>query len=108
MAIQKQTLEYFEWVDVEKYICDELGIETSQFRDYNEVVGGGYKDLWHVWMTINQDNISNYSYIALYLDDIDNLMEQIAKYGEWVECLRPVLVKLREEIGDSATIYYDW
>ena len=102
------TLEYYNWDQIEQFICESLGIESSQFCDYHKVIGGEYKDLWRVWKTINQDTINNDAYVTMYLDDIDNLMEQIAKYGEWVECLRPVLVKLRDEIGEYPTIYYSW
>ena len=47
--IKKQVLEYYDWDDVERFICDELDIVPAQFRVYHAVVGGDHKDLWHVW-----------------------------------------------------------
>lgn len=107
--IKKQVLEYYDWDDIERFICNELNIVPAQFHDYHEVVGGDYKDLWHVWSTIHYDDIKNGMHTKLYLDDIDFLMKRIIKkFGDWVECLRPILVKLRAEIGESAMIYYHW
>ena len=107
--IKKQVLEYYDWDDVERFICDELDIVPAQFRDYHNVVGGDYKDLWHVWLTMHYEDIKNGSYADLHLDDIDYLMKRIVKeFGDWVECLRPILIKLRAEIGESAMIYYHW
>lgn len=104
-----KTLEYYDWDEIEPFICGSLGIESGQFRDYHFVIGGEYKDLWHVWITINQEIINNDAYVTMYLDDIDDLMETIIdRYGEWVECLRPVLIKLRDEIGEYPMIYYSW
>ena len=106
--IKRQVLECYDWDDVERFICDELNIVPAQFCVYHEVVGGDCKDLWYVWSTIH-DDLKNGGYSALYLDDIDYLMVRIVEeYGDWVECLRPILVKLRAEIGTSAMIYYHW
>lgn len=106
--LKKQILEYYDWDDIERFICNELNIVPAQFCVYHEVVGGDYKDLWHVWSTIN-DVLNNGMCTELRLDDIDYLMKRIIKeFGDWVECLRPILVKLRAEIGESAMIYYHW
>ena len=106
--IKKQVLEYYDWDDVERFICDELNIVPAQFCVYHEVVGGDCKDLWYVWSTIN-DVLNNGMCTERRLDDIDYLMERIVEeFGDWVECLRPIFIKLRAEIGDSAMIYYHW
>ena len=106
--IKKQVLEYYDWDDVERFICDELDIVPAQFCVYHEVVGGDYKDLWHVWSTIH-DVLNNGMCTKLHLNDIDYLMKRIVKeFGDWVECLRPILIKLRAEIGESSMIYYHW
>ena len=105
--IKKQVLEYYDWDDVERFICDELNIFNDQFYEYHHVVGGDHKDLWKVWSTINRENLKDGVYSELYLGDIDHLMTRIVKeYGDWVECLRPILIKLRAEIGESVMIYY--
>ena len=46
----KHTVEYFDWFDIQKEICKEMGIEEQYFRDYHKLIGGEYKDLWHEWL----------------------------------------------------------
>lgn len=105
--IKKQVLEYYDWDDVLRFICVELDIFNDQFYEFHRVVGGDYKDLWCVWTTIHYGDLKNDRYTELYLHDIDHLMTRIVKeYGDWVEYLRPILIKLRAEIGESAMIYY--
>lgn len=57
--MEKRTLEFFVWFDIQKEICKEMGIEEQYFRDYHKLVGGEYKDLWYEWMRYFQDNVSN-------------------------------------------------
>ena len=105
--IKKQVLEYFDWDDVERFICDELNIVPAQFCVYHEVVGGDYKDLWHVWSKIHFDGLIIGRYTELHLGDIDYLMKRIVKeFGDWVNCLRPILIKLRADLGESAMMIY--
>ena len=37
--IKKQVLEYYDWDDVKRFICDELNIFNDQFYVYHNVVG---------------------------------------------------------------------
>lgn len=110
--MRKRTLEYFEWSDVERYICNKLNIDPAQFRDYHKVIGGEYKDLLCVWLSFNPYDISNDSYVTTWLDDdyeMENNFERIIReYGDWVECLRPILIDMREEFGDALLIHYSW
>jgi len=109
--IKVSTLEYIHFNDIEEFICKELGIERKYFRDYHEVIGGKYKDLWHVWMSLNYDNVSNGAYVAIWLDMVlDNLDSErmLREYGDWIECLRKPLEKLQEQLGDSIVVYYSW
>lgn len=48
--MEAKKLTYFEWRDIQKEICSEMGIDVKYFRNYNKLIGGGYKDLWHEWM----------------------------------------------------------
>lgn len=36
-----------------------MNIDEKYFRDYHEVIGGEYKELWHEWMTYFDCNIIN-------------------------------------------------
>lgn len=108
--MEKQTLEYYDWSDVEEFLCEEMGIDQKHFRDYRSVVGGSYKDFWHVWISITDVRNDSYSYV--YLEDIDDIMESIIEeHGDWVEVLRGPLTKLGEVYGDEdkcVMIHYYW
>lgn len=108
--IEAKTLTYYQFDDVQKYICVELGIEMNQFRDYHKVVGGKYKDFWHVWLDLHYGEITNGSYVSLWFDCIpDRLKELESQYGDWILVLVPVLEKLEQEVdSDSIIIHYWW
>lgn len=110
--METQILEYYDWDGVENFLCEAMNFDPQYFRDYHKVAGGGYKDFWHVWLSINYDSINNDNYNTLYLDEysLNLVAEDIQeKYGEWALILVDALKKLREETGkDEITIYYSW
>jgi len=111
-VLQPKTLAYYDWDDVQQFICDELNITNEQFRDYHEVIGGSYKDWWHVWMSIVYDDVSNDSYRTVWFDiliDVLNEKSTLNEYGDWVLALQPILEKLEQQVGDKKMIvYYSW
>ena len=108
--MELQTLEYYDWGDVETFLCETMNFDPKYFRDYHKVVGGHYKDFWHVWLTINYDSINNDTYNIFYLDDksLESVAEEIQEqYGEWALVLIDALKKLREKVGeDDIMIHY--
>lgn len=70
--MEAQTIEYFDWFDIEKEICKEMGIEEQYFRDYHKLVGGEYKDLWHFWLEYF-DSVPNNDTIVF--NDLGETME---------------------------------
>ena len=108
--LKASTLTYYDFNDIEKFICKELEIEQKFFRDYHEIIGGSYKDFWHVWLSLNYDEIENGSYKELYFDTIyDRLSELKESYGEWIMVLEPVLKKIEKQVDDDyITISYYW
>lgn len=101
-------LKYYEWYDVQELICETLNISESDFRDYHKVIGGRNKDLWHLWLDIQ--DVRNDSYIILNLEDIDGLIEYlVTDHGDWAECMRTPLEKLREYCDDDCmVIHHCW
>jgi hypothetical protein len=98
--IPPKTLTYYEWKDVEKYICQKLGIPQEKFRDYNEIMGGEYLDLWYTWLEYNFDTIRNGIILRHYhtwTDDPDPRLIQFNKI-------------LREIFNPDTPIYieYSW
>lgn len=109
--IKVSTLEYVDFNDIEEFICKELGIERKYFRDYHKVIGGDYKDLWHVWLKLVGGDVSNGGYHTIYLDGFMDsyYYEQTLKtHGDWIKCLRKPLEKLQEQLGEDIVVYYSW
>lgn len=110
--LQPKTLSYYDWDDVQQFICDELHIMGDQFRNYHHVIGGKYKDWWHVWMTIVYDDVTNDSYKRVWFDMmVDKLNEEgtLKEYGDWILVLHPILEKLEQQSEDiPMIIHYSW
>ena len=109
--IKVSTLEHVDFNDIEEFICKELGIESKYFRDYHKIIGGKYKDLWHVWMSLNYDNVSNGTYVTVWLSMMQDALDSermLRDYGDWIECLRKPLEKLQDQLGDDIVVYYSW
>lgn len=77
--MEKHTVEYFDWFDIQKEVCKEMGIEEQYFRDYHKLVGGEYKDLWHFWLEYF-DSVPNNDTIVF--NDLGETMENKI---EWVK-----------------------
>ena len=104
--VTKPTIEYMHWDDIEQFICDKLGIPQDKFRDYHDVIGGDYKDWWHVWLTLNYEQITNDSFIKSW-KNVLNWDGARKEYGDWINVLEPALDAL---FGDEESILvcYSW
>lgn len=110
-TIKVSTLKYVDFDDIKEFICKELGIGQGYFRDYHGIIGGAYKDLWHVWQGLVYDNVSNGTYATVWLSMMQDALSSermLHNYGDWIECLRKPLEKLREQLGDDILVYYSW
>ena len=66
MITGKQVTVY-DWFEIQDELCRIMEIPADKFRDYHDVVGGDYKDFWHVCLeTIVPDNMSNDVVITMY------------------------------------------
>ncbi len=76
--MEDKIIKYFEWDDIKKEICFEMDIDEKYFRNYHEIIGGEYKDLWHEWL---------YYFDTVYNDVIthNDLGECIESKLEWVK-----------------------
>jgi hypothetical protein len=59
MKIKEHTMKYHLWFDIQTTICEKMGIDEKYFRDYHEIVGGEYKDLWHIWLEYFESEVTN-------------------------------------------------
>lgn len=76
--MKKHTVEYFDWFDIEKEICEEMGIEEQYFRDYHKLIGGEYKDLWHIWLEYFESIPNNDTIV------FNDLGEEMSSKIEWI------------------------
>lgn len=81
--IKGQIVTVYEWFDIQDEICDVMGIPRDKFRDYHEIVGGDYRDLWHTAMnSVVPDNMSNGTIVTMWdIDDIEWAIERTKE--EW-------------------------
>ena len=122
MTVQGKSIILYDWNDIEKEICKVMGIAEDCFRDYHKVVGGEYKDLWHVALDlIIPDNLSNDTIVYLRPFDykliIDYsegsvLMNYVKGYGEWVipfiEAYQKVILELNGNSDNSVVVEFSW
>ena len=109
--MDKHTLEYYDWFDIQKEICKEMGIEEQYFRDYHKLIGGEYKDLWHEWMKYFQSNVSNDTIVE---NDSQYWESQSSKIGwvkndgkEWLEPFVRTIYKIFDD-NKITHIQYTW
>lgn len=68
--IKSKQIDVYEWSDIQIELCKTIGIENEEFRNYHRVIGGHYKDLWHVCLeTIIPNNMTNDSLVTLFATD---------------------------------------
>ena len=122
MTAQGKSIILYDWNDIEKEICKVMGIAEEHFRDYHKVVGGDYKDLWHVALDlIIPDNLSNDTILYLhpfeYKLTIDHsegsvLMNYVKGYGEWVipfiKAYQKVILELNGNSDNGVVVEFSW
>jgi hypothetical protein len=106
--MESKIVEYFDWDDIEKAICAEMGIAKDDFRDYHRVIGGDYKDLWHEWLA-HFDDVTNDTIKRNDLgENIESKLEWVTRDGkEWLE----PFVRAVYEVWDNYMIEfvrYSW
>lgn len=65
--LTSETIQVYNWFDLEKELCLIMNIPHDKFRDYDKIVGGEYKDLWHVALdTFVPTQMANDSIVKIY------------------------------------------
>lgn len=107
---QSNTVQYYEWKEIERYLCSYIGIEKEYFRDYHKVVGGKYKDFWHVWLAYVNDNVYNNTLTLVWINNDSYMYKRIEeKFGKWAFVLIDAMTDLFDLFEDDYFfIYYEW
>lgn len=67
MIIKPEKMDVYNWNDIVKELCHIMNIPEDKFRDYHEIVGGQYKDFWHVCLeNIIPESMSNRTIVTMY------------------------------------------
>lgn len=116
--LRSKTLKYYEWDEVEVFLCAAMGIAETQFRNYADFhTTNQYQDFWHVWLWLVNESLLNDSYIWTFLPGLgDGTSESeqwlrnqmIERFGVWSLDILPALNKLADEVGEDLVIHYSW
>lgn len=107
--IKGETVTVYNWCDIQNQICDVMGISRDKFRDYHEIVGGDYKDLWHVALnSVVPDNMSNGVVVTMWpLDDIEWVVKRIQE--EWARPFFEAYNTVMQELNDNGVLVsFSW
>ena len=106
--IKGETVTVYEWSDIQDEICDVMGIPRDKFRDYHEIVGGDYKDLWHVAVdSVVPDNMSNGTIVTMW--PIDDIKWVIKSGEEWTRPFFEAYNTVMEELDDNGVLVsFSW
>lgn len=102
----------YDWFDIEKEICLTMGIPDDMFRDYHKIVGGDYKDLWHVAIeSVVPREMKNGTIVSMYsLYDEEEFEATIAGKEKWTEpffrAYRDVMNKLDPDCNGVLVKFY--
>lgn len=60
------------WFDLQDRLCVIMNIPRQNFRSYHEIIGGEYKDFWHVALeTVVPENMANDTIVTMNFDNIE-------------------------------------
>jgi len=105
--IQGENTVVYKWFDIQDAISDKMGIPRNKFRDYHEIVGGDYKDLWHVALnSVVPDNMANGTIVRMYSYDIDFVDVEEWK-GPFFEAYNAVMQEL-DPNDEDVWVSFSW
>ncbi len=107
--IKGETVTVYNWCDIQNEICDVMGISRDKFRDYHEIVGGDYKDLWRTALnSVVPDNMSNGTIVIMWpVDDIKWVIERIQE--EWAMPFFEAYNTVMQELNDNGVLVsFSW
>lgn len=109
--MKPKTIEYYDWFkQVQPELCRLMGIDDEYFRDYHKIVGGDYKDFWHVYLTLFDIKGNDTFYEQFWDGSENNLSSDLveSEYGKWALLLIEALDKLHKEYGEELLIWISW
>ena len=94
--IASEKIDLYDWFEIQAKLCEVMGIDEDNFRGYHKVVGGEYKDFWHVCLeTIVPDNMNN--------DTIDKMFSTKPEWFEGDAAWKNLVLKAWNTVYESLT-----
>ena len=106
--VKGETVTVYSWRDIRNEICDVMGIPRDKFRDYHEIVGGDYKDLWHIALRwVVPENMSNGVIVTMW--PVDDIEWVIKSEEEWTKPFFEAYNAVMEEIDATGVLVrFSW
>lgn len=102
MALTPEIVKVYNWFDIEKELCTIMGIPEDMFRDYHKIVGGHYKDFWHVCLEhIVPESMQNGTTVTLW--SVDEQWLDFEEEDQWKLVVIRAWNKLYETIDETGT-----
>ena len=102
MAVTPRIVKVYNWSDIQDELCRIMGIPEDKFRDYHHVVGGKYKDFWHVCLDhIVPESMQNGTTVTLW--SLDEERFDFEEEDAWKMEVIQAWNKLYEELDESGT-----
>lgn len=111
--IKSKNIVVYDWFDIEQEICSIMAILTNKFRNYHDIVGGDYKDLWHVALkSVVPDSMANDTIVTMFgLESDDEISYFISEHGEWTESFFHAYKKLFDQLDpnfNGVKVNFSW
>jgi hypothetical protein len=106
--MESNTVTYHNWSDIQRAICEEMGMDESYFRNYHKIDGGEYKDLWIIWLDYF-DDVKNDTIVTNDLGEMLEIkVEWLTEEGkEWAVPFVEAVYKVWDKYGIE-NIKYSW
>lgn len=110
--IPKTTVHYDWFDDIQPALAKYMNIDENYFRDYHLVVGGTYKDFWHVMLDIIElRGNDSFEYLFWEPDDEEGKEKLREKFGSWIDPLLIALNQLKRDYDQDdkgILIWFSW
>lgn len=108
MQLQKQTLEYYDFMELLDEWCNRIGCEHQDLYHFHKFLGETdeteYKNLWHKLLKTLPDNFSNDSYITLRVDIV---LDEREWYSKYIKMFYEIIKEISNE-DDCIVVWVSW
>lgn len=108
--MKAENIKVYSWREIQKEICSKMGIDEKYFRDLHKLIGGDYKDLWHIWLNNIDPELSNDTISQVWIDEELRIDDEKWKDDEgknWLNAFFEAVKQVFDE-NDIVWVHYSW